>query len=84
MDIWAVGVILYIMLVGEQPFTDDTDPNITYRNVIQGPGEVLAALPETVNKAENDLLSKLLQKDPLQRLSAESALQHPFFRMCKD
>uniref|UniRef100_A0A3P9CPI9 non-specific serine/threonine protein kinase n=1 Tax=Maylandia zebra TaxID=106582 RepID=A0A3P9CPI9_9CICH len=79
-DWWAMGVILYEFLVGCAPFFGDT-PEELFGQVISD--EIIwpegdEALPQDAQ----DLISKLLRQNPLERLGTGSAFevkQHQFF-----
>ncbi|XP_064137967.1 microtubule-associated serine/threonine-protein kinase 2 isoform X3 [Loxodonta africana] len=79
-DWWAMGIILYEFLVGCVPFFGDT-PEELFGQVISD--EIVwpegdDALPPDAQ----DLTSKLLHQNPLERLgtgSASEVKQHPFF-----
>ncbi|XP_005868731.1 PREDICTED: microtubule-associated serine/threonine-protein kinase 2 isoform X4 [Myotis brandtii] len=79
-DWWAMGIILYEFLVGCVPFFGDT-PEELFGQVISD--EIVwpegdDALPPDAQ----DLTSKLLHQNPLERLGTGSAFevkQHPFF-----
>uniref|UniRef100_A0A8C1V4J7 non-specific serine/threonine protein kinase n=1 Tax=Cyprinus carpio TaxID=7962 RepID=A0A8C1V4J7_CYPCA len=79
-DWWAMGVILYEFLVGCAPFFGDT-PEELFGQVISD--EIIwpegdEALPPDAQ----DLISKLLRQNPLERLGTGSAFevkQHSFF-----
>ncbi|XP_040326018.1 microtubule-associated serine/threonine-protein kinase 2 isoform X7 [Herpailurus yagouaroundi] len=79
-DWWAMGIILYEFLVGCVPFFGDT-PEELFGQVISDEivwPEGEDALPPDAQ----DLTSKLLHQNPLERLGAGSASevkQHPFF-----
>ncbi|KAL4634984.1 microtubule-associated serine/threonine-protein kinase 2-like isoform X4 [Arapaima gigas] len=79
-DWWAMGVILYEFLVGCAPFFGDT-PEELFGQVISDeiiwPEEEEALPPDA-----QDLISKLLRQNPLERLGTGSAFevkQHRFF-----
>ena len=77
-DIWSIGVIMYILLVGNPPFNGDTDEEIM-DSVASGKYET--DIPQFTCLSENarDLISHLLKYNPLERYSAEEALNHPWF-----
>lgn len=76
-DWWTLGTLLYEMLTGLPPFYHD-DPPTMYRKILQNPLKFPAFLEGT--DAE-DLLVKLLKKDPAERLSEASEIKaHPFFK----
>lgn len=75
-DIWASGVVLYIMLCGRFPFWGKTD--IEYmRSLSRGPCMVGEGWNE-VSEEGKSFLKLLLQVDPKRRLSATQALGHPW------
>lgn len=78
-DIWSIGVIAYMLLSGSPPFNGSYDHEILVKikraaYSFQGP-RWQGVSPEAI-----DFISKLLKKDPEQRMSAASALQHPWLR----
>ena len=78
-DWWTLGVLLYEMLTGLPPFYDE-NTNEMYRKILSEPLHFPG--PEVVPPAAKDLLTKLLNRDPQQRLGANGAAEikaHPFF-----
>nr|XP_046247386.1 microtubule-associated serine/threonine-protein kinase 2 isoform X4 [Scatophagus argus] len=79
-DWWAMGVILYEFLVGCAPFFGDT-PEELFGQVISDE-IVWPEEDEALPQEAQDLISKLLRQNPLERLGTGSAFevkQHPFF-----
>jgi hypothetical protein len=72
-DMWAIGVIMYVLLGGYPPFRHDDTPSIVTEDV-----EFHAEYWDQVSEDAKDLIQKLLRKDPLERWSAEEALKHPW------
>uniref|UniRef100_A0A665W4E5 non-specific serine/threonine protein kinase n=1 Tax=Echeneis naucrates TaxID=173247 RepID=A0A665W4E5_ECHNA len=79
-DWWAMGVILYEFLVGCVPFFGDT-PEELFGQVISD--EIIwPEEDEALPQEAQDLISKLLRQNPLERLGTGSAFevkQHSFF-----
>lgn len=75
-DWWTLGTLLYEMLTGLPPFYDD-DVNTMYGKILRNPLRFPDALEGT---DAQDLLVKLLQKDPALRLSDATQIKlHRFF-----
>jgi len=79
-DVWGLGVLLYEFLVGDPPF-EDSDKAGTYKKikkdkpVFPAPGEQ-PGRREPVSLAAQDLVLKLLHKDPAQRPAIGEILKH--------
>ena len=77
-DWWALGVLIYEMLVGETPFVADT-PCETYRRIIRG--EIY--FPKYIDSASKSVILKLLNPNVEERLgcgsNGEDMKAHPFF-----
>jgi len=71
-DIWALGVVCYTLLYGEEPFKNESD-SIMFPKIRRG-----ANIPTTASHGAQDMVSRLLCLDPKQRPSAQQALQHPW------
>ncbi|POG78396.1 serine/threonine-protein kinase [Rhizophagus irregularis DAOM 181602=DAOM 197198] len=75
-DVWALGIICYELLVGVPPFESIGFPLTIQRIVLD---EVM--IPDYVSKEARDIIIMLLQKDPINRPSMEQVLNHPWIRM---
>ena len=82
-DWWALGVLIYEMLVGTPPFTDDHDPMQIYQKVLKG------GVPEPkgqrpLAKDSKEIVTRLLTREVserlgCQKLGVEEVKRIPFF-----
>ena len=73
-DIWSCGVIMYIMLFGKPPFPGATEKEV-YNAIKTQPLSFNRDSTNISNEA-CDLLTRMLQVDTTQRISAADALKH--------
>ena len=76
-DLWACGVILYILLVGYPPFWDDNEKALS-KVISRGEYEFYSPEWDSVTDKAKSLINRLLTCDPDKRITAKSALQHPW------
>jgi calcium-dependent protein kinase len=81
-DLWSCGVIMYILLTSRPPFAGDTDQEIVQK-IKQGHYDMTQSPWNKISAEAKNLVKSLLQRDPTKRISAEEALNHPFFKMLK-
>jgi serine/threonine protein kinase len=83
-DWWSVGVLTYELLTGVSPFShdraSDTEDKVFYRILETNP-----TIPDHLSHDASDLISKLLAKNPEERLgggkdNADELKRHPFFK----
>ncbi|XP_030121073.2 serine/threonine-protein kinase DCLK3 [Taeniopygia guttata] len=80
-DMWAAGVILYILLCGFPPFrSQDRDQEELFQIIQLGHYEFLSPYWDNISAAAKDLITRLLIVDPLKRYTARQVLQHPWIR----
>ncbi|CAF1587846.1 unnamed protein product, partial [Adineta ricciae] len=76
-DIWACGVILYILLVGYPPFWDE-DQHRLYNQIKAGAYDYPSPEWDTVTTEAKRLIDSMLNINPSRRISATDALKHPW------
>lgn len=81
-DLWACGVILFTLLAGSPPFWHRRQI-LMLRMIMEGQYQFSSPEWDDRSSTVKDLISRLLQVDPDARLTAEQALQHPFFERCE-
>jgi aurora kinase, other len=72
-DIWSLGVLLYEFLVGDPPFEAQSHA-ATYRRI----SRVDLKFPRQVPEDAQDLIRRLLVKDPSKRMSLDTVASHPW------
>uniref|UniRef100_A0A8C5DWS9 Serine/threonine-protein kinase PLK n=1 Tax=Gouania willdenowi TaxID=441366 RepID=A0A8C5DWS9_GOUWI len=73
-DIWALGCVMYTMLLGRPPF-ETTNLKETYRCI----REARYSLPSSLSLQAKQLITGLLAKIPEERPDLERILRHDFF-----
>jgi len=76
LDIWAAGVVLYMMCIGVFPF-EGTSICALFKNISDG----LLKIPAWVDPSLSDLIHSILNKDYTQRFSIQQIREHPWMSM---
>ncbi|XP_032805963.1 calcium/calmodulin-dependent protein kinase type II delta chain isoform X47 [Petromyzon marinus] len=76
-DMWACGVILYILLVGYPPFWDE-DQHKLYQQIKAGAYDFPSPEWDTVTAEAKNLINQMLTINPAKRITAAEALKHPW------
>ena len=73
-DIWSIGVILYAITTGKLPFSD-TNKTELFHNILNNE----PTFPKFISHKLQDLIRKMLLKDPATRISINGIAEHPWF-----
>jgi len=73
LDVWSVGVLLYEMVVGRPPF-QSTNHQLLINKIMS----IELRYPPFVPPGVADLVGRLLQMDPVERLPLDEVLRHPW------
>nr|XP_045625988.1 serine/threonine-protein kinase H1 homolog [Procambarus clarkii] len=74
-DLWAVGVITYILLRGDFPFFDRERIRL-YKKILKGRYALSDEVWEEVSESGRDFVRRVLEVNPQLRLTAVEALAH--------
>jgi len=76
-DLWSVGVILYILLCGFPPFYEEELPAL-FDQILHARYDFPSPWWDNISKDAKDLVEKLLELDPTTRLTAAQVMAHPW------
>ena len=74
-DNWCVGVLCYELMYGNTPFHEQSD-DLTMKNI----SNVKYKFPDYFENGAKDLISRLLKREPNQRLELEDVVKHPWIK----
>ena len=75
-DIWSCGIVLYGMLFGYLPFSEEDD-SINKKNIIEGKYQI----PDNISNCAKNLLKHMLDINPMTRYTLKEIKEHPWFKM---
>eukprot|EP00585_Thalassiosira_rotula_P012689 CAMPEP_0196130836 /NCGR_PEP_ID=MMETSP0910-20130528/1071_1 /TAXON_ID=49265 /ORGANISM="Thalassiosira rotula, Strain GSO102" /LENGTH=396 /DNA_ID=CAMNT_0041390217 /DNA_START=228 /DNA_END=1418 /DNA_ORIENTATION=- len=76
-DLWSIGVIAYVMLLGYPPFNGKTNKEV-HDSVLRGRCRFPSAGLSSISSEARNFVRRLLQKNPRKRSTIEQALNHPW------
>ncbi|KAK3518711.1 hypothetical protein QTP70_008923 [Hemibagrus guttatus] len=78
-DIWAAGVITYILLCGFPPFRSERNQQEElFEQILRGKLEFPSPYWDNISGSAKDLIGKMLQVNVSARYTAEEVLSHPW------
>lgn len=77
-DMWSVGIMLYLMLFGEHPILHKSMDIELSKKLIQT--MPISITKSSISKECYDFINLLLSKDPRKRITAADALHHPYLK----
>ncbi|OAY43028.1 calcium-dependent protein kinase 26 [Manihot esculenta] len=78
-DVWSAGVMVYILLSGVPPFWAETEQGI-FDEVLNGELDFVSDPWPNISESAKDLVTRMLVRDPKQRITAHEVLCHPWVR----
>ncbi|CAD7698637.1 unnamed protein product [Ostreobium quekettii] len=79
-DVWAMGVLMYLLVTGVYPFEDPAHPNSvshTLQNVRAGR---MRPFPDHVTQECGEIIKHMLQREPHRRINLKQIMQHPWLK----
>eukprot|EP00756_Hemistasia_phaeocysticola_P037363 Hpha_TRINITY_DN16692_c1_g1::TRINITY_DN16692_c1_g1_i4::g.180253::m.180253/K08794/CAMK1; calcium/calmodulin-dependent protein kinase I len=78
-DMWSLGVILYVLLCGFCPFFDENTPAL-FRAITQGNYSFPSPYWDDISEEAKELIRHMLVVNPQKRMTPEEALEHPWIK----
>jgi len=79
-DMWSVGVVIFILLGGYPPFSNE-DREVLYKQIKDGKYTFIDTCWGAVSDQAKEFIKSMLVIDPMQRLCAVEAVRHPWMRV---
>mmetsp|Transcript_18726 Transcript_18726/g.41018 ORF Transcript_18726/g.41018 Transcript_18726/m.41018 type:complete len:494 (+) Transcript_18726:81-1562(+) len=81
-DMWGLGVVLYIILSGIPPFGEEE--GALYEQILEGRYDFDVPSWATVTPEAKDLVRRLMTVNPRERFTVKQALDHPWLQQCAE
>jgi len=78
-DMWCIGVILYILLCGYPPFYADNAPEL-FEKIIAINYDFIGPIWDGVTETSKEIIRKLMVKEPSQRYTARDLAEHQWVK----
>ncbi|KAI3385159.1 hypothetical protein SNEBB_000040 [Seison nebaliae] len=79
-DLWSLGVILFICLVGYPPFSEDASSVPLPKQIVTGDYSFPEEFWGDISKSAIDLIRKLMDINPVSRYTADSSIEHDWIQ----
>ena len=79
-DMWSIGVIMYVLVTGHQPFRG-RDQEKVFEKISEGKYDIKLLNKQGCSPQLKDLIKKILIVNPKKRLGVEGALNHEWFSL---
>ena len=83
-DIWCCGIILYSMLCGYLPFDTESETENSNIKLFNNILQCEPKLPDFLSDISKDLIYKILNPDPSERIRIKNIKKHPFYLKGKE
>ena len=82
-DVYAAGVVLYILLCGRPPFNSKSNREVLEKTA-KGVYRLAGGEWEHISAEAKDLVRKMLTTNPLERITTAQILEHPWIAQLDD